>query len=63
MEQSMNWLKQLLQALIAALPELFQTLRQKKYSVSTLAPADSERSNKKKAVSYVKKRMLRDRGR
>lgn len=58
----MNWLKQLFQALIAALPELFQTLRKKKYSVSTLAPTDSERSNKKKAVSYVKKRMLRDRG-
>lgn len=56
------WIKQLLQALIAALPELFKILRKKKYSVSTLAPTDNERSNKKKAVSYVKKRMLRDRG-
>lgn len=55
----MNWLKQLFQALIAALPELFQVLRKKKYSVSTLAPADSERSNKKKAVNYVKKRFTR----
>ena len=56
----MNWLKQLFQALIAALPELFQTLRKKKYSVSTLAPVDDERSNKKKAIDYVKKRFDRN---
>ena len=56
----MNWLKQLFQALIAALPELFQTLRKKKYSVSTLAPTDDERSTKKKAIDYVKKRFDRN---
>ena len=54
------WIKQLLQALIAALPELFKTLRKKKYSVSTLAPTDSERSIKKKALNYAKKRMSRN---
>ena len=57
----MNWLKQLLQALIAALPELFQALRKKKYSVSTLASTDNERSNKKKTLDYVKDRLDRNR--
>ena len=56
----MNWLKQLFQVLIAALPELFQALRKKKYSVSTLAPSDDECSNKKKAIDYVKKRFDRN---
>lgn len=56
----MNWLRQLFLALITALPELFRTLRTKTYSISALAPVDDERSTKKKAIDYVKKRMSRN---
>jgi len=52
----MNWIKNLFQALIASMPELFKVLRRKKYSVSTL---EKNTENKKKAVHYVKNRLNR----